>query len=222
MACLIFDPYPKDSRENFYDREAILDEVEKLISGKFWPLLVGPKRVGKTSIVKIVTKELHGMYIDASGINSLRGLGEAILSQISNLEVKFQLDLKLLKIEINRRPTTALQSILSKLGDTVIGIDEVQNIVTPWFISVLSTAYNTSEIRFIFTGSMIGLADILAGNGKGKKFQIKGRPIVEKEVNPFSREETIGFLKYGSEKCGLRITEEEMEDAYNTYQGIVG
>ncbi|WP_241208386.1 hypothetical protein [Saccharolobus islandicus] len=47
MACKIFDPYPKDSRENFYDRENIIDEVEKLVSGKFWPLLIGPKRVGK-------------------------------------------------------------------------------------------------------------------------------------------------------------------------------
>ncbi|ADX82284.1 hypothetical protein [Saccharolobus islandicus] len=51
MACKIFDPYPKDSRENFYDRENIIDKVEKLVSGKFWPLLIGPKRVGKTSIV---------------------------------------------------------------------------------------------------------------------------------------------------------------------------
>ncbi|ACP34597.1 conserved hypothetical protein [Sulfolobus islandicus L.S.2.15] len=47
MACKIFDPYPKDSRENFYDRENIIDEVEKLVSGKFWPFLIGPKRVGK-------------------------------------------------------------------------------------------------------------------------------------------------------------------------------
>lgn len=67
-------------QERTFTIERILDEIEKLVSGKFWPLILGPKRVGKTSIVKIVTRELHGIHIDASGINSLRGLSEAILS----------------------------------------------------------------------------------------------------------------------------------------------
>ena len=58
--CRLFDPYPKANREDFFDNEEIINEVEKLIEGKFWPLLIGPKRTGKTSILKIVKKKLTG------------------------------------------------------------------------------------------------------------------------------------------------------------------
>ncbi|WP_338603330.1 ATP-binding protein [Sulfolobus tengchongensis] len=221
MACDVFDPYPKNSRESFYDREDTLNEVKKLIQGKFWPLIIGPKRVGKTSIVKIVVNELNGVYIDASGITSLKQLASSLYNEI---KFRFQIDLKVLKVDIDKKPTFSLQNILTKLGDVVIGIDEVQNITTPWFISVLSTAYNTSDVKFIFTGSMIGLSKVLVGESKGKKFsnQFKGRPIVEKEISPFSYEESVSFLAYGKERCSINMTEEEIKDSAETYQGIVG
>jgi len=220
--CKIFDPYPKDSREYFYDNEEVLNDVEKLLQGKFWPLILGPKRVGKTSIAKIVSKELNGVFVDASGIKSLKEFGNLLLN---NLYVsRLQIDLKLFRIEIQKRPVTGIQNLLAKLDDTIIVIDEVQNITTPWFISVLSTAYNTSNVRFAFTGSMIGLSKILTGESKGKKisFQFKGRPIVKMEVSPFDDKKSEEFLKYGMRKCNIEINEEEIYDAVKTYRGIVG
>lgn len=79
--CKIFDPYPKENREDFFDNNEVLNEVTKLIEGKFWPLLVGPKRTGKTSILKILSKELEGIYVDASGVKTLRGLGRCVIKK---------------------------------------------------------------------------------------------------------------------------------------------
>lgn len=214
--CKIFDPYPKSSREEFFDNYEVLDNVEKLLEGKFWPLIIGPKRTGKTSILKIVGKELNGIYIDATGIKSLKGLADNL---ISSLTYRVQLDLKVLKVEVTKRPVKGLQSLLGKLGDTVVLIDEVQNIISPWFISFLSNAYNNSEVRFAFSGSMIGLSKTLTGKGKGK---FKGRPIVQIETTPFSEEVGKEFLRYGSRECGVKISEGEIEDAVETYRGIQG
>ncbi len=215
MACSLFDPYPKDSRENFFDRENLINEIEKLVDAKFWPLLIGPKRVGKTSIVKIVVRELDGIYLDATGVNSLKQLGGQLMSQMESLKLTF--DIKVLRLELEKRPVLTLERLLSSLGDRVIGIDEIQNIATPWLSSVLSTAYNTARVRFIFTGSMIGLSKILTGGGK-----LMGRPILEKEVSPMSLEESIQFLEEGKRRCKLELTRTEMEDVALNYQGITG
>jgi AAA+ ATPase superfamily predicted ATPase len=219
--CKLFDPYPKSSREEFFDNEEIIDEVEKLLEGKFWPLIIGPKRTGKTSILKIVSNELKGVYIDASGIKSLKELGEAL---VHSLQAKIQIGLKVVRIEINRRPVKGLQDLLNKLDEMIILIDEVQNIISPWFISLLSNAYNNSEVKFALTGSMIGLTKTLIGQGKGKKLgtSFKGRPIVEIEAEPFNDDKSREFLEFGSKMCNLNITDNEVEDVVKVYRGIQG
>ena len=219
--CKIFDPYPKSDRKDFFDDEEVIEEVEKLIEGKIWPLILGPKRTGKTSILKIVSKEINGIYLDASGVNTLKELGNLLINSISQL--KLEIDLKIIRLQIEKKPVNGLQNLLNKLDNTVILIDEVQNIITPWFITLLSNSYNNSQVRFAFTGSMIGLSKTLTGEGKGKLgSSFKGRPIIEIEVNPFSEEKGKEFLQYGSELCGFQIKSSEIEDAVRTYRGIQG
>lgn len=216
--CKIFDPYPKENREDFFDNNEVLNEVTKLIEGKFWPLLVGPKRTGKTSILKILSKELEGIYVDASGVKTLRGLGDVLLKNTLNLKLK--IDLKVISIQLARRPVKAIQELLDNLDSKVIFIDEAQNVVSPWFISILSAAYNTSQVKFAFSGSMIGLSKVLSG--KSKKAKFKGRPIVEVNINPWDDNTSMQFLKEGAKRCSINIAEGEIEDAVRTYRGIPG
>ncbi len=219
--CEIFDPYPKTDRRDFFDNGDAINEVEKLIEGKLWPLVIGPKRTGKTSILKIVSREINGIYVDASGIRTLKELGSLI---VSSTQLKVEIDLKVVRVEIEKKPVNGMQTLLNRLGDAVILIDEVQNITTPWFISLLSNSYNNSQVRFAFSGSMIGLSKALTGEGRGKKIgnSFKGRPIVEIEVKPFSAELSREFLRTGSRLCGFDIAEPEIEDAVRTYRGIQG
>ncbi len=221
MACRLFDPYPKSSRDEFFDLDEVINEVKKLVEGKFWPLLIGPKRTGKTSILKIVAKELNGIYIDASGIRSIRNLGNSLADKA---EVKLQVDLKFIKVEISKKPTSGIQALLDKLGGSIILIDEVQNLISPWFLKLLANAYNNSQVRFAFTGSMIGLARSLMGQGKGGELgrSFKGRPIIRIEVSPFDEEKGKEFLLTGFRNCGIEVKDEEVEDAVRAFRGIQG
>lgn len=219
--CKIFDPYPKSTREDFFDAEEILDEVEKLVQGKFWPLLLGPKRTGKTSILKIVANELDGIYIDATNIKSIKQFGEELL--VSTTSLKLTIDLKLIRLEIDKSPIRGVRSLIQKLNEKIILVDEVQNVISPWFLTLLSNVYNESEIRFVFTGSMIGFSKTLLGQGKGKVGNVlKGRPIIQIEVMPFSEELGKEFLRYGSNKCKIELTDEEIEESVRSYRGIQG
>ena len=44
--CRLFDPYPMSMREDFFDNEELINEIEKLLEGKFWPLILGPSGTG--------------------------------------------------------------------------------------------------------------------------------------------------------------------------------
>jgi len=61
---------------------------------------------------------------------------------INSLQAKIQINLKVIKIEIDKKSVKGLQDLLNKLGETIIFIDEIQNIILTWFISLLSNAYN--------------------------------------------------------------------------------
>ncbi len=55
----------KKNLPEIVEREIKLDNI----AGKA-TVVVGPRRAGKTSVLKIVSREINGIYVDASGINS--------------------------------------------------------------------------------------------------------------------------------------------------------
>ncbi|MEM0441112.1 MAG: ATP-binding protein [Candidatus Caldarchaeum sp.] len=61
---MLFDPRPKDSRENLFGRD---EELEKLlsafVSGPPLILVLGMRRLGKTSLLKVALNEYRGPYI---------------------------------------------------------------------------------------------------------------------------------------------------------------
>ncbi|WP_291999776.1 ATP-binding protein [Caldivirga sp.] len=212
---------PSPQGEEFFDLDEVINEVEKLVEGKFWPLLIGPKRTGKTSILRIVARELNGIYVDASGIRSVRDLGYSL---VDKAEVKLQVDLKFIKVEINKKPTRGVQALLDRLRDSIILIDEVQSLISPWFLRLLANAYNNSQVRFAFTGSMIGLAKSLTRQGKGDELgrSFKGRPVIRVEVSSFNEDKDKEFLLTGFRNCGVVAKEEEVEDAVRAFRGFKG
>ena len=67
---MLFDPRPKTSRKELFDREKELEILDRAVEDKE-PLVVvlGIRRIGKTSILKSFLEEQIGVYIDARGIN---------------------------------------------------------------------------------------------------------------------------------------------------------
>ncbi|WP_243666067.1 ATP-binding protein [Vulcanisaeta sp. JCM 16159] len=46
-----------------FGRDDVINEIERLLNSGFWPVILGPKRVGKTTVMRVVINELGGIYI---------------------------------------------------------------------------------------------------------------------------------------------------------------
>ena len=55
---MLFDLNPKESPRELFGREKELDELIRLIKARRWVALLGPRMVGKTSIVKVANTRL--------------------------------------------------------------------------------------------------------------------------------------------------------------------
>ena len=85
----------------------------------------------------------------------------------------------------------------------------------------IAYAYDNLRLRFIFTGSEIGMVYkfLKLDNAKSPLY---GRAVTEVYVNPFNKEMAIEFLKRGFEEVNIKVDERELEDAYNNLGGIPG
>ena len=215
--CGFFDTRPKASRDFVFGRDDVINELERLLNNGFWPVILGPRRVGKTTVMMVVINELGGIYIDASTAMGLRGLGLRLVDEVRRLNIRVRLNLAVLQLDIERRPAATIERLIKELGDVIIGIDEVQNIISPRLPALLSVAYNESRVRFIFSGSLVGTTRLIMRSPESL-----GRPLIRFELKPFTREQSMEFLRLGSRSCGVGISDAEIEDAVSKFDGIVG
>ena len=77
-----FDLAPKDTPESLFGRRRELDELTRLIRARRWVVVLGPRMVGKTSLVKAVRRRLRlpGAYVNLWGVRTVHGLVEGLLS----------------------------------------------------------------------------------------------------------------------------------------------
>jgi hypothetical protein len=115
-----------------------------------------------------------------------------------------------------------LSEIAEKEGGRVIIVfDESQKLRKLKGYNLLyPITYDNLRVKFIFTGSEIGMIyDSLKLDKPNSP--LYGRAYTEVNVNPFSKDMSIEFLRKGFEELKIKI-KEELEDAVNTLGGIPG
>ncbi|MEM1611167.1 MAG: ATP-binding protein [Sulfolobales archaeon] len=60
---MLFDPRPKIRREDLFDREREVEELKEAVSRYSLTLLLGIRRIGKTSVLRVALNELGAPYI---------------------------------------------------------------------------------------------------------------------------------------------------------------
>jgi AAA+ ATPase superfamily predicted ATPase len=215
----LFDTRPKEDRSLLYGREKELNEIGQALDSEFWPLLIGAPRVGKTSLLKVLVKERKGIYLDASMATTAADLGLRLIEELraGRLKFKIQLDLKLLKVELNEEPVWTLEKVMKKLGDTLVAIDEAQNLNDTRIPGLLSVLYNESRVKFMFSGSMIRMIKLIEHSP-----QTLGRPIEKMEISPFSEEVSRGFLETGSKNVESKQTKPNSARLRGRSEGYLG
>lgn len=175
----LFSLNPKESPRELFGREREMKELISLVRERRWTAILGPRMVGKTSIIKASNKRLEGMnvrtiYVNLWGVKGVNGLLNALAHGINedrNIWNKIKDFAKRIEgisfgpggitISISRKPVTTLLDLFSALGrqseDYVIELDEAQELsaISGHLLKLLARIFNTyPNIIFIFTGSM--------------------------------------------------------------------
>ena len=242
---LLFDLRPKERPEELFGRGSELEEVLRLVRLGSWVVILGPRMVGKSSLLKVSRAVLEkqgyrALYLSLWGV---RGFGEFLLALLDALNNARPLLEKLkeglrgirelefgpsgLSVRIKKKPFTVTTQIFSVLGryggKTVIALDEVQELsaITPRFLKLLAYIFNTyPNMTFIFSGSMFGTIGTLLNPPSTSP--LYGRPPAKIILKPFDRETSLRFLEKGFSELGVRMKIEELEEAVDELDGVVG
>lgn len=202
MRCELFDTRPKRERSLLYGREDDLKEIERIIDGGFWAVLIGPKRIGKTSLATVLTHSCGGIYLDVSSVLTVKELGLRLIDEIAGgrFKTEGEIDIKVFRLTMKREPILTFEKVIRQLGNRLIALDEVQRLNDRMLPRILSTLYNETKIKLLFTGSATGLIKTMAESA-----EIQGKPIEEKEISPFSRNTSVAFLETGFQRGKIKL-----------------
>jgi uncharacterized protein len=169
--------------------------------------------------MKVLIKERKGMYLDASTSTTAADLGFRLLDDLQGgkLKLAVQFDFKVLKVELKREPVKTLEKVMKEMGDTLIGIDEAQNLNDSRLPGLLSVVYNESRVKLMFSGSMLRLFKLIE-----RSAATLGRPIEKMEITPFSEDTSRAFLEAGFGECLVKTNAGELNEAARALGGIPG
>ena len=80
--------------------------------------------------MKVMTKERKGIYVDASTSTIAADLGTRLMDELQGRKIKttVELDFKVIKVELRKESIRTLEKVLKGLGETLIAVDEAQNL----------------------------------------------------------------------------------------------
>ena len=174
-----------------FDREKELENLKR--AAKRYPivLLLGIRRVGKSSVLKVALNELgNGIYIDArelyfssGGWITSKTLTKAFESALNSLRSKFKRRIigalkkvrgvTIAGVSLKFESKTSLSDVLNALNGVgvVIAFDEAQYLRYygarggKEFLAMIAHAYdNLEKVKFVFSGSEVGLLHDFLGS----------------------------------------------------------
>ncbi len=240
---MLFDLRPKDRREEIFDREREFRELEKSVERYPLTLLLGIRRVGKSSILRAYLNENPGILIDCRELYAESGhitkedlirelqLKGTILQRLLS-KFKISLDLKFLRLEPKeaslREIFRELNEIGEKTGKFVIAFDEAQYLRFygsrggKELLALFAHAYDSlPNLRIILTGSEVGLLHDFLGIDDYES-PLYGRIAGEVYVEPFTPDVSKEFLKTGFREAGVEVSGDIVNRAVETLDGIPG
>ena len=233
----LFDPRPKSSRSELYDRAEELALLDKHVDK---PLIVvlGVRRIGKTSLVKSFLEPYDGLYVDmrgaatradlyrrlSEGLNEGIGKLRRLLESIRGIRVgEFGVEIKWKGVD--SISFLGLLEELNRRGRFVVAIDEIQEAKPPLSAELrtaLAYAYDhLDNITVVLSGSELRLLRSFMGV-EDPGSPLYGRYFVEVDVRRFAREESLDFLRLGFRQEGVEPPPDVLEEAVDFFDGIPG
>ena len=241
----LFSLSPKESPKELFGREKEIEELTRLLNAKRWVALLGPRMVGKTSLIKATNVKLEKVgiktiYINLWGVKGTQGLLSALTEAINNQKSLLQ-KIKAttgnidglsfgpggISLSIVKRPMTTTRDLLASLGrqtdECVIELDEIQELysISGQLLKILANIFNTyRNLTFVFTGSMFGLTKTLLEPESTSP--LYGRSPAKMTLTPFDPETASKFLAKGLHECREKVDGKKINEAIEILDGIPG
>ncbi|USH00438.1 ATP-binding protein [Thermococcus argininiproducens] len=238
----MFETRPVTNEKNLYGKKhkEALKQLKKNVEEKTFTAILGPRRVGKTSIIRVFLNKYRYRYIyyDLSPFMSKPGISYTELTpammniETNELSYHAQLSLGLVRLDVKPENGVQFQNALinllrelnGKYDNLLVIIDEAQ--VMPRIrgvnmLGLLQLISNTMDnITVIMTGSMPGLLEkILSPSASQPMF---ARYVDRIHIPRWTREESMGYLKKGLHKAKVSCTRAEVEEAAEELSNVPG
>jgi len=234
-----FDLQPKVTPAALFGRKEELAELTRLVVARRWTAVLGPRMVGKTSLLRAAEARYGrpGVYVNLWGVRTSHALLAALLhglnasrgvvSRIRNAAARIDgisVGPSGLSVSVARRPMKSLWDLLDAVGSTtsgtVIELDEVQELlpISGRLLTLLGNIFNTyPHVVFVFTGSYFGLLRTLLEPGSTSPMY--GRSPARLELRPFDRPTAIEFLRRGFAEQRISLSETVLAEAVDRHLG---
>jgi AAA+ ATPase superfamily predicted ATPase len=249
---MLFSDRPKTSLSELFDMEKEMQALTSALKeGRIITLILGLRRLGKTSLLRAVLNSLEkpSIIFDLRMFEGLRHvpgvrladlLEESLATFISKQE-GFRKVLKEIKgVEImglrvsiaSRKSRVLFPELLGRMdrwagerGEKIIlAFDEAQLLASSGinFPALLAHAYDyLDNLQFILTGSEVGLLHDLLRT-EDPESPLYGRYFEEIHLSRLGRDKSIEFLRLGFKEAGLEPMQEDLENAVEKLDGIIG
>ena len=226
-----FDQRPRKEPDSLFGRDEEVEKLSRALESRSWVAVLGPRMVGKTSLAWAGANAFarkHGyrvVFVDLRDTDTFRGATEKILGRlpestlgrlskhISEVSTSAFGAGVAVKLKENTSARQALVDALSTLRDTVIILDEVQNIQqgVPHFLKALGSIFNENDsLLLIFTGSYAGVVRKLFESTH--EDPLFGRMPIEIRLSPWSEDVAENFLETGFKRLGIAYTRGELRE----------
>ncbi|MEM1538200.1 MAG: ATP-binding protein [Candidatus Nezhaarchaeales archaeon] len=249
---LLFSPEPKRCKKDLYDFEGELNALKEYLgqplvvvtglrrTGKTSLILTALEEfkvpyvffdlrsaaTSRRDLYALISHGLTGFLSKASKWGRLREVGTRFLKLVRGISISG------VTVELSwGRDRPLLSEVLKALNEVgeergekiVIVFDELQRASGHASITlqnVIAYAYDhLRNLSFILSGSEMG---VLYRFLKDSEAPLYGRAYLEVKTRRLSREESIDFLSRGFEEVGFKINVDEVEEAVNRLNGIIG
>ncbi len=247
---MYFTDRPIEDEKDLYDRENELRLLKQFSLQHPVALVLGLRRTGKTSLIKVGLKNERLIYIDMRKFeekntitysNFLTELQKEINKKRGKLEKLTEYLKKIKGIKVGdigiefslSKDRPSFGDILESMNEWAEGegeklvfvIDEVQELIKMKGYNLLpSFAYaydNLRNISFVFAGSKIGMLYRYLKVDE-EESPLFGRYMAKVELKPFTEDQSVDFLKKGFKQYRIEIPEDRLREVARRLGGIPG
>ena len=237
---MYFIPNVKEFRNDLFNYNKEYDELKDHVFKETLILIKGPRRVGKSSLMRVVSNELtFTIYLDVRSCSNAKEFLTKFSIKLQHIIEDMDLSKKILKhikgmdvlnlISLNFKDISNFSDIFETIEEylnnkkehLIIFIDEAQ-ILKEYGIDItrlIAHIYDyTKHIHFVLAGSQIGLLEKMILNSK----DMKGRIYHTIELKRLNKQKAMSFLLQGFEQVNKQISISELEDAIQHLDGLIG